>query len=76
MLQEKIFGVIFTNPKLPILDYKTQDSKIVIGSIVEVPIGRRQVLGVVWKKGSNRFSIEELKSILDHKKFQFLWQFS
>ena len=64
MLREKTFGVIFTNPKLPILDYKTQDPKIVIGTLVEVPLGNRTALGVVWKEGSTKFLAKDLKSII------------
>ena len=45
---EKQFGVIFTNPKLPVLDYSTLDENIEIGSLVEVPLGSKVVIGIVW----------------------------
>ena len=64
MPEEKTFGIIFTNPKIPILDYKTNDVEIQIGSLVEVPLGNRIVLGVVWEYGSPEFEPEDLKSIL------------
>ncbi len=64
MSEEKTFGIIFTNPKIPILDYKTNDVEIQIGSLVEVPLGNRVVLGVVWRDGSPEFQLGDLKSIL------------
>ena len=64
MPEEKTFGIIFTNPKIPILDYKTNDVEIGIGSLVEVPLGNRIVLGVVWRDEGSEFQPEDLKSIL------------
>ena len=64
MSEEKTFGIIFTNPKIPILDYKTNDVEIGVGSLVEVPLGNRVVLGVVWRDGAPEFKPEDLKSIL------------
>ena len=64
MSDEKTFGIIFTNPKIPILDYKTNDVEIGVGSLVEVPLGNRVVLGVVWRDGAPEFKPEDLKSIL------------
>ena len=63
MFGEKTFGIIFTNPKIPILDYKTNDVEIQIGNLVEVPLGNRIVLGVVWRGGSPEFQPGDLKSI-------------
>ena len=54
---EKQFGVIFTNPKLPVLDYSTTDENIEIGSIVEVPLGSKVVIGIVWSSGDNKLSL-------------------
>ena len=64
MSDEKTFGIIFTNPKIPILEYKTNDVEIGVGSLVEVPLGNRVVLGVVWRDGAPEFKPEDLKSIL------------
>ena len=64
MSEEKTFGIIFTNPKIPILDYKTNDVEIDVGRLVEVPLGNRIVLGVVWRYGAPEFQPQELKSIL------------
>ena len=61
---EKQFGVIFTNPKLPVLDYSTTDENIEIGSIVEVPLGSKVVIGIVWSSGDNKFDGSRLKQII------------
>ena len=61
---EKQFGVIFTNPKLPVLDYSTTDENIEIGSIVEVPLGSKVVIGIVWSSGDNKFDNSRLKQII------------
>ena len=61
---EKQFGVIFTNPKLPVLDYLTPDEKIGIGSIVEVPLGSKIVIGIVWRAEDTKFDGSGLKQII------------
>ena len=61
---EKQFGVIFTNPKLPVLDYSTLDENIEIGSLVEVPLGSKVVIGIVWSAGDNKFDHSKLKQII------------
>ncbi len=64
MAFEKQFGVIFTNPKLPVLDYSTLDDSIEIGSLVEVPLGSKVVIGVVWSAGDTKFDHRRLKQII------------
>ena len=64
MAFEKQFGVIFTNPKLPVLDYSTLDESIEIGSLVEVPLGSKVVIGVVWSAGDTKFDHNRLKQII------------
>ena len=54
---EKQFGVIFTNPKLPVLDYSTPDENIEIGSVVVVPLGSKVGIGIVWSAGDNKFDV-------------------
>ena len=61
---EKQFGVIFTNPKLPVLDYRTLDENIEIGSLVEVPLGSKVVIGIVWSAGDTKFDHTRLKHII------------
>ena len=57
MAFERQFGVIFTNPKLPVLDYSTLDDNIGIGSLVEVPLGSKVVVGIVWSEGDTKFCL-------------------
>ncbi len=64
MAFEKQFGIIFTNPKLPVLDYLTLDNNIEIGSLVEVPLGSKVVIGVVWSAGDTKFDHSRLKHII------------
>lgn len=64
MAFEKQFGVIFTNPKLPVLDYSTLDDSVEIGSLVEVPLGSKVVIGVVWSAGNTKFDHSRLKQII------------
>ncbi len=64
MAFEKQVGVIFTNPKLPVLDYSTTDENIEIGSLVEVPLGSKVVIGVVWSAGDTKFDHTRLKQII------------
>ncbi len=64
MAFERQFGVIFTNPKLPVLDYSTLDDNIGIGSLVEVPLGSKVVVGIVWREGDTKFDHSRLKKII------------
>ena len=64
MAFEKQFGVIFTNPKLPVLDYNTLDENIEIGSLVKVPLGSKVVIGIVWSAGDTKFDHTRLKQII------------
>ena len=64
MAFEKQYGVIFTNPKLPVLDYFTLDENIEIGSLVEVPLGSKVVIGIVWNAGDTKFDHSRLKEII------------
>ena len=64
MVFERQFGVIFTNPKLPVLDYSTLDDNIDIGSLVEVPLGSKVVAGIVWCTGDTKFDHSRTKQII------------
>ena len=64
MAFERQFGVIFTNPKLPVLDYSTLDHNIDIGSLVEVPLGSKVVIGIVWSPGDSKFDHSRTKQII------------
>ena len=64
MVFERQFGVIFPNPKLPVLDYSTLDDNIGIGSLVEVPLGSKVVAGIVWSAGDTKFDRSRTKQII------------
>ena len=64
MAFERQFGVIFPNPKLPVLDYRTLDDNIGIGSLVEVPLGSKVVAGIVWSAGDIKFDHSRTKQII------------
>ncbi len=64
MVFERQFGVIFPNPKLPVLDYSTVDDNIGIGSLVEVPLGSKVVAGIVWSAGDTKFDRSRTKQII------------
>ena len=64
MAFERQFGVIFPNPKLPVLDYSTLDDNIGIGSLVEVPLGSKVVAGIVWSAGDTKFDRSRTKQII------------
>lgn len=60
-------GVLTTEPLgrsgLGVLDYRAPDGGCGDGDFVEVPLGPRRVLGVVWGKGEGRFDPSKLRSI-------------
>ena len=60
-------GVLTTEPLgrsgLGVLDYRAPEGGCGDGDFVEVPLGPRRVLGVVWGKGEGRFDPAKLRSI-------------
>lgn len=59
----KIVGVLLPLPFNDVFDYKVEDAdEVVMGSIVRVPWGKNQQVGVVWKLGKS--------SALDEKKIK------
>ena len=60
-------GVLTTEPLgrsgLGVLDYRAPEGGCGDGDFVEVPLGPRRVLGVVWGKGEGRFDPARLRSI-------------
>jgi primosomal protein N' (replication factor Y) len=48
---------------LGVLDYRAPEGGCGDGDFVEVPLGPRRVLGVVWGKGEGRFDPAKLRSI-------------
>ena len=46
-----------------LLDYIVPDNSYFAGQFVEIHIGRRSCVGVIWSEGSNKIAVAKLKSI-------------
>ena len=47
----ELIGVLTTQPLDRVLDYRAPEGGCFLGAFVEVPLGPRKVLGVVWGPG-------------------------
>ena len=47
-----LVGVLTTQPLDRVLDYKAPEGGCWLGAFVEVPLGPRKVLGVVWERAT------------------------
>ncbi|MEL6587542.1 MAG: primosomal protein N', partial [Pseudomonadota bacterium] len=56
-------AVLTTQPLDRALDYRAPDGGVSDGDYVEVPLGPRRVLGVVWGKGEGDWPVEKLRPI-------------
>ncbi|MEC7962371.1 MAG: primosomal protein N', partial [Pseudomonadota bacterium] len=59
-----LVGVLTTQPLDRILDYKAPEGGCWRGAFVEVPLGPRKVLGVVWGAGQGGYDASKIRSIL------------
>ncbi len=59
-----LVGVLTTQPLDRLLDYKAPAGGCFLGAFVEVPLGPRKVLGVVWAKGQGGFDLKKARSII------------
>jgi hypothetical protein len=60
-------GVVTTEPlggMVGLLDYRAPEGGCGTGDFVEVPLGPRRVLGVVWGPGAGGFDAAKLRSVL------------
>lgn len=57
-------GVLTTQPLGRMLDYKAPDGGCHQGAFVEVPLGPRKVLGVVWGAGQGDYDRAKLRTVL------------
>lgn len=53
--EDALVGVLTTQPLDRVLDYRAPEGGCVTGAFVEVPLGPRRVLGVVWGPGEGHF---------------------
>lgn len=54
-------GVVTTQPLGRILDYLAPEGGVSAGDFIEVPLGPRRVVGVVWGEGEGTFDTARLK---------------
>ncbi len=57
-------AVLTTQPLDRLLDYKAPEGGCFRGAFVEVPLGPRKVLGVVWGAGAGDFDIAKLRAVI------------
>ena len=59
-----LVGVLTTQPLGRVLDYKAPEGGCFLGAFVEVPLGPRRILGVVWGAGAGDFDYAKVRSVL------------
>lgn len=59
----ELVGVLTTQPLDRLLDYKAPEGGCWLGAFVEVPLGPRKVLGVVWGAGQGNFDPAKIRSV-------------
>jgi primosomal protein N' (replication factor Y) (superfamily II helicase) len=57
-------AVLTTQPLDRLLDYKAPEGGCFRGAFVEVPLGPRKVIGVIWGSGQGGFDIAKLRSVI------------
>ncbi|MEP2030911.1 MAG: primosomal protein N' [Paracoccaceae bacterium] len=62
--QGDLIGVLTAQPLDRILDYKAPEGGCQRGAFVEVPLGPRKVLGVVWGPGKGDFDLARIRSVI------------
>ena len=58
-----LVGVLTTQPLDRLLDYKAPEGGCHLGAFVEVPLGPRKVLGVVWGPGKGDYDLAKIRSV-------------
>ena len=59
-----LVGVLTTQPLDRVLDYKAPAGGCHLGAFVEVPLGPRKVLGVVWSEGKGDWERAKVRSVI------------
>ncbi|MEM9583599.1 MAG: primosomal protein N' [Pseudomonadota bacterium] len=59
-----LVGVLTTQPLDRILDYKAPEGGCMLGAFVEVPLGPRKVLGVIWGPGKGDWDYAKTRSVI------------
>ena len=59
-----LVAVLTSQPLDRMLDYKAPEGGCWLGAFVEVPLGPRKVLGVVWAPGMGDFDYAKTRSVI------------
>lgn len=59
-----LVGVLTTQPLDRVLDYKAPEGGCWRGAFVEVPLGPRKVMGVVWGAGQGGYDLAKVRTVL------------
>ncbi len=59
-----LIGVLTTQPLDRVLDYRAPEGGCHLGAFVEVPLGPRKVLGVVWGPGRGDYDLSKIRSVI------------
>jgi primosomal protein N' (replication factor Y) len=59
-----LVGVLTAQPLDRVLDYKAPEGGCQRGAFVEVPLGPRKVLGVVWGAGQGDYDLSKIRSVI------------
>ena len=62
--QGDLVAVLTTQPLDRTLDYRAPEGGCLPGAFVEVPLGPRKVLGVVWGPGRGDFDLKRIRSVI------------
>ncbi|WP_170425505.1 primosomal protein N' [Ruegeria arenilitoris] len=62
--QGELVAVLTAQPLDRTLDYKAPEGGCFLGAFVEVPLGPRKVLGVVWGPGQGGFDLSKARSVI------------
>ncbi|CUH75378.1 primosomal protein N' [Tropicibacter naphthalenivorans] len=60
----ELIGVLTTQPLDRVLDYKAPEGGCHLGAFVEVPLGPRKVVGVVWGPGKGDYDRSKIRSVI------------
>lgn len=63
-LEGDLVGVLTTQPLDRVLDYKAPEGGCHLGAFVEVPLGPRKVLGVVWGPGKGDWEYAKVRAVI------------
>ncbi|MEO1551653.1 MAG: primosomal protein N', partial [Pseudomonadota bacterium] len=59
-----LIAVLTTQPLDGCLDYRAPEGGVALGAFVEVPLGPRKVLGVVWGPGEGGYDLSKVRPVL------------